>query len=232
MDPRYKTVTDYVVRRFTDHLGDRLQSVFVKGSVARGDCVWGVSDIDLVLAFDRPDQSDNALKREIEAEATRFPAGDSLVIQRIGDDRLRQMSAGTRAYWLYSCRYDTELLYGTQPDHFLPEPPKGIELAKLIAPLIHADGAVELGKDRLERRESRHLAKRMLHALALPAIAGGKLEYVPPLEVANLDFPVRLRSHMDAILTAYSQAPVITDTEPLSRAWRDCWAYIGDFGII
>ncbi|SDO32825.1 Nucleotidyltransferase domain-containing protein [Paenibacillus sp. yr247] len=63
MDNRYRPIIDVVVQRFLSHLGSRLISVYIKGSVARGDAVWGVSDLDLVLAFDTPTHKDTLLKR-------------------------------------------------------------------------------------------------------------------------------------------------------------------------
>lgn len=184
MDNRYKPLTDYVVRRFRNHLGPRLESIYIKGSVARGDAVWGVSDLDLVLAFERPDKLDNELKREIESAAKDMPDGSGLVIQRIGDDRLQQMGEGTRAYWLYSSRFDAKVVYGAKPADFLPEPPPGEQLVKLISPMIRKDGEVRLNQSTLQRHESRHLAKRLLEGLALTAIAEGTHRYLAPLEVS------------------------------------------------
>jgi len=103
MDKRHRRILNHVVERFADRLGDRLRSAFVKGSLARGDAVWGVSDIDFVLLFDRPDEEDTKLRRQVEREALQFEGGDALVIQRVAGDRLSQMDEDTRAYWLYAC---------------------------------------------------------------------------------------------------------------------------------
>ncbi|TMV42897.1 hypothetical protein FE783_36795 [Paenibacillus mesophilus] len=189
MDIRYKPLTDLVVKRFTEHLSSRLQSIFVKGSVARGDAIWGVSDLDLVLAFEQPNKTDNEVKREVELLAKELPGGDALVIQRVSEDRLNQMGKGTKAYWLYSCRYDAEVLFGISPEKFLQEPPMGLELANLIGPIIKKDGEVELTKSSLKRHESRHIAKRIINGLALPIIAEGRTQYLVPLEIVKLQFP-------------------------------------------
>lgn len=227
MDNRYKPLTEYVVRRFRNHLGPRLQSIYIKGSVARGDAVWGVSDLDLVLAFERPDKRDNELKREIESAAKDMPGGSGLVIQRIGDDRLQQMGEGTRAYWLYSSRYDAEVVYGAKPADFLPEPPPGEQLVKLISPMIRKDGEVRLNQSTLQRHESRHLAKRLLEGLALTAIAEGTHRYIAPLEVSGLTtFPESIRNHVLAATAIYKEAPVITDPRSIHQAWLESWDYI------
>jgi hypothetical protein len=52
-----------------------------------------------------------------------MPGGDALVIQRIADDRLQQMDEKTKAFWLYSSIYDSQLVYGKHPQQFLPDPP-------------------------------------------------------------------------------------------------------------
>jgi hypothetical protein len=232
MDPRYKPLTDYVVRRFSDHLGPRQQSVFVHGSVARGDAVWGVSDLDLVVAFEHPNKSDNELKHEVEATAKNLPAGDALIIQRISNDRLQQLSEGKRAYCLYSYRYDSEVLYGINPTDFLPKPPTGYELTKLIAPIIRKAGEVQLNKSALDRLGSRQLAKRILNGVALPSIAEGKIDYARPLEVTKLALPQFIVKHLDSVVPIYSEAPVLTNIRPLVNAWNDTWKYIEQSGLI
>ena len=196
MDIRYQPLATYVVNRFAAHLGSRLQSAFVNGSVVRGDAVWGVSDLDLVLAFDRPTAADTALKRAVEQAVLGLPGGEGLVIHRIGDDMLQKMSTGARAYCLYSLRNESHVLLGAAPASFLPGPPPGDELARLLAPIIREDGAAELEKPTLTRQESRHLSKRILHGLTLPAIAAGWRDYVAPLEVAELSFPSRIQAYV------------------------------------
>ena len=135
LDVRYRAIADDVVNRFARHLGPRLTSAFVKGSVARDDAVWGVSDLDLVLAFDAPSAADTALKRDVEEAVRRLAGGEALVIMRIAEDRLQEMSPGVRAYWLYSCWYDSQVLSGPLPSSLLPAPPSGRELVRLIAPI-------------------------------------------------------------------------------------------------
>lgn len=123
MDGRYTPVATMVVERFARQLGARLRCAFVKGSVARGDAVWGVSDMDLVLAFDSPTPEDTAVKREVVEQARAMEGGDALVIQRIWYDRLDGMDPGTRGWWLHSCRHDLAVLHGDHPGTFLPTPP-------------------------------------------------------------------------------------------------------------
>lgn len=129
MDIRYISIMDYVVQKFSEHLGS-------KGSIARGDAVWGASDLDLVLAFDTPRQVDTLLKNEVETAARNFPGGDALVIQRIADERLDQMDEKTKGYWPYSSWYDSEVLYGEHPSSFLPAPPKREEIATAILSIL------------------------------------------------------------------------------------------------
>ena len=195
--------------------------------MARGDALWGVSDLDLVIAFDHPNPSDTALKREVEAAVrTRFPGGDALVIQRIASDRLQQMSEGTRAYWLYSCKHDAEVLYGAPAAEFLPAPPKGMKLASLIKPIIKRDGQALLDKSCLKRNESRHIAKRILNGLALPSIAQGTANFIAPSESKKLNLPANLFKQLDAVIEVYCRAPELTDLRLLSKIWKQAWDYI------
>jgi len=229
LDPRYREVTDLVTKRFAAQLGPRLRAAFVRGSVARGDALWGVSDLDLVLAFESPTAADTALKNDMETAARDLPAGDVLVIQRIGTDRLPHLDAGTQAYWLYSCCYDAAPVLGPSPSTFLPSPPRGRALVRLIAPIIRADGAELIGQLSLERRESRRLAKRTLNALALPALAEGVADFVPPLAAPTLALPCSVQAILETVTTIYKTAPIITDPTELRRAWHVAWAYSADY---
>lgn len=226
MDERYREVAEFVAGRFVSHLSPRLKSAFVQGSVARGDAVWDVSDLDLVLVFDAPTEADTAIKREIELAARELPGGDALVIHRIGEDRLVQMTPGLRAYWLHSCRYEADVLHGSHPRSFLPLPPEGSELARLIAPIIREEGEKVADKPVLDRQCSRHLAKLILHALALPTLAEEIREYIPPLTVRNLDLPREVMTHIPWVLSVYRTAPTLENPEALRHAWRVAWAYV------
>lgn len=226
MDERYREVAEFVAGRFANHLVPRLKSAFVQGSVARGDAVWGVSDLDLVLAFDAPTEADTVMKREIEWAARELPGGDALVIHRIGGDRLAQMAPGLRAYWLYSCHHEAVVLYGSHPRSSLPLPPEGSELARLIASIIREEGEKVTEKPVLDRHDSRQLAKLTLHALVLPTLAEGIREYVQPLEVEGLDLPREVMAHLPWVQSVYRTAPALENPEALRHAWRVAWAYV------
>lgn len=215
-----------VVDRFVRQLGGRLRSAFVKGSVARGDAVWGVSDMDLVLAFDSPTPEDTACKQEVGALARAMVGKEVLVIQRIWYDRLAQMDAGTRAWWLHSCRHDIALLHGDPPGTFLPPPPPGRELALLMAPIIDQGAASLLALPRLERQGSRQLSKLTLLALGLPAIFTGAAEHVPPLAVPSLTLPEPVRRALPAVLAVYRDAPALDDPRTLQQGWSTAWQWV------
>jgi len=226
MDERYARIVRVVVEPFAAQLGPRLRSAFVKGSVARGDAVWGVSDLDLVLAFDTPTPADTALKRETTAAARALPGGEALVIQRIWEDRLQEMSPGVRAYWLWSCRHEAALVHGEPPGAWLPAPPPGRGLARLLAPIIRADGEPLAVRPALDRQGSRQLSKRLLQGLALPALALGEADHVPPLGVPSLDLPAEVRAHLPGVLAAYGEAPALTDASALRAAWAVGWVFV------
>ena len=69
------------MERFAQHLGSRLYSVCVKRSVARGDAVWGISDLDLVLGFDTPAEADTQVKHAAE-QTVRQQAGQVVICYR------------------------------------------------------------------------------------------------------------------------------------------------------
>lgn len=212
-----------VVERFLRQLGPRLRSAFVKGSVARGDAVWGVSDMDPVLAFDSPTPEDTAVKRQVVLLAQTMEGGDALVIRRIWEDRLAAMDSGTRGWWLHSCRHDVAILHGDHPRTLLFAPPPGDVLAPLIAPIIR-QGAEELATaPRLDRRGTRHLSKLTLLAVGLPARAQGLRDHVPPLAVPTLPLPAAVQRLLPVVLAAYRDAPVLEDPRELQRAWSTAW---------
>ena len=232
MDIRYKTIVDEVLKRTTEQIGERLKSAFIKGSVARGDALWEVSDLDFVLAFAAPTESDTALKRELEDTINKRLGQSVLLIQRIWDDRLAQYDAGTRAYWLYSCRHDIELLYGDPPASFLPEPPAEQNLVRLIAPIIARDGAPFIHKMELTRQEVRLLSKRTLQALALPAIAAGKHEFMAPLRVTEESYSPEIDQVLTTVKMAYCKAPASMNVQALQEAWLAIWHYVIQTGLI
>lgn|GEM_PF-5011585 len=226
VDTRYAPLAGMVVERFVRQLGGRLHSAFVKGSVARGDAVWGVSDMDLVLAFGSPTPGDTACKREVETLARAMTGGDALVIQRIWHDRLAQMDAGTRAWWLHSSRHDIALLHGAPPSAFLPAPPPRDELALRMALIIRRDAETLASADRLDRQGARQFSKLTLLALGLPAIFTGAAEHVPPLAVPSLPLPERVRRDLPPVLAAYRDAPALDDPRTLQQGWSTAWEWV------
>jgi hypothetical protein len=224
MDLRYLQIINFVMQHFVDHLGSRLQSIYVKGSIARGDAVWGISDLDLVLAFDCPTQEDTLLKRDVEAKALDMPGGEALVIQRIADDRLQQMDEKTKAFWLYSSIYDSQLVYGKHPQQFLPDPPPNSP--ELILSLLYAEGKHIADIIHLDEAGCRSVTKRILQCLSMIIVHDGHAEYVPLLNVPNYPFPSVIMEFVPTVIELYSNPRVITDTNALSRYWHLTCHYI------
>lgn len=55
IQPRWREAVDFAVALYREHLGADLSSVYVRGSVARGEAVEGVSDVDtFALAKEAP----------------------------------------------------------------------------------------------------------------------------------------------------------------------------------
>ena len=232
MDIRYKPIVDEVISQMRLQLGSRLKSAFIKGSVARGDALWGVSDLDLVLAFAEPTSADSDLKRELETSINGKLGQDVLIIQRIWTDRLEAYDEGTRAYSLYSCRHDIELIYGDLPASFLPEPPVGQTLVRLIAPIIYRDGAPYIKESQWTRHDIRLVSKRMLQALALPAIAAGQHEFMAPLKAAEQSYSPEIDALLPFLKTAYLEAPSATNLDQLRDLWNLSWQYLIETDLI
>ncbi|GAB3764590.1 nucleotidyltransferase family protein [Microlunatus parietis] len=217
MNQDYLRFAQLVADGFGDQLGPRLQSIFIRGSVARGDAVWGVSDLDLVLWFDRPTAADNQLKGEVDLQG--LPGGSAVVLQRLDRQRLDQMDEATRAYWCVSSLHDSRLIRGMHPAELVdsvPEPPR---LANLLTPVIIDDGDRLLARAALTRAETRRLAKRTLNLLSMPAVASGLGPRIPPRAVGDLDLPAETRPLVPAVTAWYDDAPSLADPAGLQRAW-------------
>lgn len=228
MDNRYKPITDYVVQQFSEHLGPRLKSVYVKGSISRGDAVWGVSDLDLVLAFDAPSQEDTLLKNKIEADARNIPGGDALVIQRIAEERLNQMDVNTKGYWLYSSWYDSEVIYGEHPSRFLPAPPKREEITEAILSILNEEGKDTSTLKYLDTKGTRLVSKRILQSMAMLIVNNGYAEYVPLLQVQNYAFPSQIQKHIPFVIDSFLNPRELTDTNKLIDAWNATWDVVNN----
>jgi predicted nucleotidyltransferase len=227
VDIRYKHITEYVVRQFSEHLGSRLISVYVKGSVARNDAVWGISDLDLVLAFDAPTQRDTMLKNEVEEVARSMAGGDALVLQRIAEERLNEMDEKTKAFWLYSSNYDSEVLYGKHPSSFLPAPLGREESAKAILSIVKDEGKDIEALVNLDAKGCRLISKRILQAAAMFLVYNGYADYVPLTKVA--DHPLlhlQIRENMPYVIEAFLNPRYLTDVQLLVNAWRLTWNVI------
>lgn len=226
MDSRYKPIITHALNLFVNHLGDRLKSAFIKGSVARGDAIWGISDIDFVLIFDSPNEDDTEIKRQIQNEVLQYDGGNALVIQRIADDRISRMDEDTKAYWLYSCFNDVLVLHGRHPSKLLPPPPVGVDLAKRLYKIIleGTNGFLQLHS--FDRNQSREFSKRTLNLLSLPFLATGNRLFVAPLEVGELDLPIDILDEIDSVINIYNQAPVLEDATLLKNMWNRSKEYV------
>ena len=78
--PPWDAAVDFIKEAYIEHLGDRLHSVYVRGSVARGLAVEGISDLDSVaLVHGNPPQARERLSWAGEVREKylkRFPFSD------------------------------------------------------------------------------------------------------------------------------------------------------------
>ncbi|QYR19183.1 nucleotidyltransferase domain-containing protein [Paenibacillus sp. sptzw28] len=228
MDIRYEPIMEYVVKQFSEHLGSRLKSIYVKGSIARGDAIWGISDMDLVLAFDTPTQEDTLIKNRVEATIRNMPGGDALVIQRIADDRLEHMDSNTRAYWLYSSWFDSQVLYGEHPTSFLPSPPKCQEIAIAILSILSEEGKDTDALTFLDAKGTRLVSKRILQSMAMLLVYNGVAAYVPLLQIQNYTFPPEIQPHIPIVIDAFINPQEKIDPIKLINAWNTTWQHINN----
>jgi hypothetical protein len=96
----------------------------------------------------------------------------------------------------------------------------------LIAPIIRVDGELEMDKPTLNRQESRHLAKRVLHALSLPSLAEGQRDSLAHREIAEMAFPPQIQRWVPLVLSVYQTAPFLEHPGELKEAWRVAWEYV------
>lgn len=227
----YLLLARTVAERFGDGLGARLRSVFVRGSVARGDPIWGVSDMDVVLWFDDPTAADNRLKRTVERELKMLPGGRAVVIQRLDERRLDQMDVATGVYWRVSSIHDCLLIRGEPPSALIPAVPEPERIATLLTPLMIKDGDLRSTNATLSRVETRHLAKRTLNLLTMPVVASGLSAYIPPRAVGSLNLPPEIQTMVPAVLSSYEHAPDLPDPTDLQRAWAAAKAWVRAEGL-
>lgn len=228
MDNRYKPITDYVVQHFSEHLGSRLKSIYIKGSVAREDAVWGVSDLDLVLAFENPTKEDTLVKKNVEEATKNIIGGDALVIQRIPLERLNEIDENTKLFWLYSSWYDSEVLYGEHPSTFLPELPKKNKIAIAILSILKDEGKDINSLINLDTKTSRLVAKRILQSIAMSLVYKGHADYIPITQVQNYPLHKKLQQYIPYVMDVFLNPRNITDAQKLIIAWNITWDLINE----
>ncbi|WP_062106786.1 nucleotidyltransferase domain-containing protein [Bacillus niameyensis] len=226
MDNRYKPITGYVVQQFSKHLGSRLNSIYIKGSVARGDAVWGISDLDLVLAFESHTKEDNLVKKHVEETVRNIKGGEALVIQRIANQRLMEMDENTKIYWLYSSYYDSEVLYGKHPSTFLPKLPEKEKCAMAILSILKDDGKDINSLKNLDTNGSRLVAKYILQSIAMSFVYEGHADYIPLTKVQKYPLPTSLQDYIPYVVDVFLNPREIADAQKLVEAWNATWKVI------
>lgn len=74
LQPQWREALDFVLARDVEHFGDRLVSVLLRGSVAEGAAVEGLSDLDTAVIVTSAHDGDARYAAELEAEVVqRFP---------------------------------------------------------------------------------------------------------------------------------------------------------------
>jgi predicted nucleotidyltransferase len=74
LQPRWREALDFVLARDVEHFGDRLISVLLRGSVAEGAAIDGLSDLDTAVIVSEPRDADAEYAADLEHEVVRrFP---------------------------------------------------------------------------------------------------------------------------------------------------------------
>ena len=107
--------------------GERLCAFYLHGSVAMGDAIPGLSDLDALLILrDAVTDADRTQQSELQASLqARFPVAEEV--------HLNVMSAGDLAQNSFACfalKYNATLLYGSDVTGALPCPAPDKEMAK------------------------------------------------------------------------------------------------------
>lgn len=91
----WSEVIDDVIKTYRDNMGDRLRSVYVRGSIARGTAVSGVSDVDTfaVISGSRWQHDLSWVNTEQEKLNKKYPFQTGVEIQLITEDELAAVSA-------------------------------------------------------------------------------------------------------------------------------------------
>ncbi|WIX31670.1 nucleotidyltransferase domain-containing protein [Salinicola sp. JS01] len=170
LQPSFAGTVDAVCRALADQLGAGLDSVYVYGSVARGEAIPGTSDLDLTLLLAHPltpaAQADlEQLKATLEG---RHPEVSKIDFD-VGtlDDALSPAHRYSWGYWLkHQCRH----VWGPDRRHALPRhtPSRTIALAvngdfpQVLA--RYRQRLAEAGTPNERRRLQREAARKLIRA--------------------------------------------------------------------
>jgi hypothetical protein len=158
--PPWDAALDAIVQECVTHWGDRLHSLYVRGSVPRGLAVEGVSDIDCYALVRGPtaDIDNGWIEEACAALDERFPFQTGIEIVPFSVEetltspdalhRIVRFSLGTNCVCLYG-----EDVSPTLP-RFRPGPEIAVRATNLPAELRHAIEQLESGPDADETRET------------------------------------------------------------------------------
>jgi len=107
--------------------GERLSAFFLHGSIALGDAVPGISDLDAMLLLgDGVSQDDLAVQQELQASLqAQFPVADEVHLTLMCTGDLAQ-----NAFACFALKYNASLLYGSDVTAAFPCPAPDKAMAK------------------------------------------------------------------------------------------------------
>lgn len=177
---QYRPAMQFIVQQLIAYFGDRLLAIYLTGSVAYGEALVGVSDVDTFIFLDvEPSASDlawcDALRQNV---VLRFPVATDYLLAPHALELLERES-----FWRYALRYNSLQLYGTDILAALESRGFAIEAPS------HAFALNRLGwmKPLLESLRGGSVPEYVYHTPEMPCLAVRKLaRYFVLLEGAYL----------------------------------------------
>jgi hypothetical protein len=165
----FLSALDAIMQAYLQLVPGRIHSIYLRGSVARGMAIEGISDIDtFALLYDRPSRGELERLAEVERElSARFPVASGVEMILISRQELSKPSVAMTTYKLMIST-QCICLWGSDEDLELPRYRPGREI---LAHLIWLENDLSYCRKQLETADvseleglERWICKRLLRA--------------------------------------------------------------------
>ena len=127
IQPEFQALTDASLAAAKSALGERLSAFYLHGSVAMGDAIPRISDLDAMLVLnDAVTEHDLAWQKDAEKQLTaQYPVADEVHLSL-----LSQADLAANSFACFALKYNAALLYGSDAVAALPCPAPDKSMAK------------------------------------------------------------------------------------------------------